>query len=64
MKYLLLLSLLLLPTPSLAMSCDAVKEVFVVVKEDPNLSSKEKTLITMGLIAKYGTSCISRDAND
>jgi hypothetical protein len=64
MKYFLLLSLLLLPTPSLAMSCDSVKEVFVVVKEDPNLSSKEKTLITMGLIAKYGTSCILGDAND
>jgi len=46
------------------MSCDDVKEVFAVVKEDPNLSSKEKTLIAMGLFAKYGNSCISRDAND
>ena len=64
MKYILLFSLLLLPTPSLAMSCDDVKEVFAVVKEDPNLSSKEKTLIAMGLFAKYGNSCISRDAND
>jgi len=46
------------------MSCENVKEVFAVVREDPNLSSKEKALIAMGLIAKYGTSCISRDAND
>jgi len=64
MKYILLFSLLLFPTPSLAMSCDEVKEVFAVVREDPNLSSKEKALIAMGLFAKYGNSCVSRDAND
>jgi len=46
------------------MSCESVKEVFDVVKEDPNLSSKEKTLIVMGLAVKYGNSCVSRDAND
>jgi len=64
MKYILLFSLLLFPTSSLAMSCENVKEVFDVVREDPNLSSKEKTIIVMGLAVKYGTSCVSRDAND
>ena len=64
MKYILLFSLLLFPTTSFAMSCESVKEVFDVVREDPNLSSKEKSLIVMGLAVKYGNSCVSRDAND
>jgi hypothetical protein len=46
------------------MSCESVKEVFDVVREDPNLSSKEKTIIVMSLTVKYGNSCVSRDAND
>ena len=63
----LLLSLFDTPTLASSMSCHQVRDVAIVVMEDPYLSKEDKKQVLKNLVGYHGMTCINPsewDAND